>query len=140
METPNGTVNTQGQDDYDYGVGVGGRIITDRLFFYGTINPQHQSRTFTAPPDFPLVSLGEVDRERRIVTYAGKVTYQPMTAHRVDFSVFGDPAKGDNGPQRNNALLAVACGDAGPDGDRPSRGERAVGPHGHRLVGLGRAE
>ena len=25
LETPNGTVNTEGQDDYDYGAGVGGR-------------------------------------------------------------------------------------------------------------------
>jgi Carboxypeptidase regulatory-like domain/TonB dependent receptor/TonB-dependent Receptor Plug Domain len=110
LQTPNGTVNTQGQDDYDYGAGFGGRIIPDRLFFFGTINQQHQSRTFTAPPDFPLASLGEVDRERRIVSYAGKVTYQPTTAHRIDFSAFGDPAKGDNGPQRNDSMLADDTG------------------------------
>jgi hypothetical protein len=110
LETPNGTVNTAGTDNYDFGIGVGGPVVRDKMFFYGTFNPQWQKRTLTAPPDFPLASLGEVDRERRVLSYAGKVTYQMNAGNRIDFSAFGDPAKGENGPQRENALLAENTG------------------------------
>jgi ABC-type nitrate/sulfonate/bicarbonate transport system substrate-binding protein len=36
---------------------------------------------------------------------AGKVTWQPTSSHHFDVSVFGDPASGDNGPQRSGSLL-----------------------------------
>ena len=84
-----------------------GRIIRDRLFFFGAINPSWQTRTFIAPDDienFPLRSLGEVDRDRRTVSYSAKATYQPANAHRVDVSLFGDPSKGEMGPQRTSSL------------------------------------
>jgi hypothetical protein len=110
IQTPNGTVNTTGTMNNDYGLGVGGRVIKDALFFYGTVNPQYQTRTLIAPPDFPLARLGEVDRDRRVISYAGKVTYQFHASHGLNFSVFGDPAKGKNGPQRNTALLAQDTG------------------------------
>jgi Carboxypeptidase regulatory-like domain/TonB dependent receptor/TonB-dependent Receptor Plug Domain len=110
LQTPNGTVNTTATDNFDVGIGAGGPVVKDKLFFYATFNPQWQSRTLIAPPDFPLASLGEVDRERRVLSYAGKATYQFNTGQRFDFSVFGDPAKGENGPQRNSALLADDTG------------------------------
>ena len=61
--------------------------------------------TFIAPEGFPLRSLGEVDRDRRIVAYAAKGTWQIDAGHRLDASFFGDPAIGDIGPQRSTALL-----------------------------------
>jgi TonB-dependent receptor-like protein len=39
------------------------------------------------------------------MTYSGKATWQATSNHRVDVSFFGDPSKGDNGPQRASALL-----------------------------------
>jgi hypothetical protein len=69
------------------------------------VNPQYQRTTFVAPDGFPLQSLGDVDRDRHVISYAGKVTYQVSSNHRIDASFFGDPAKGDNGPQRLDALL-----------------------------------
>jgi len=110
LTTPNGTVNTTGTQNVDYGVGIGGRIVKDKLFFFGTVNPQYQMRTVVAPSTFPLASLGELDRKRHTISYAGKVTYQFNSNHRFDGGVFGDPSKGDNGPQRANALLAVDTG------------------------------
>ena len=60
---------------------------------------------FIAPPGFPLESLGEVDRDRRVTNYAAKGTWQITSGRRFDASFFGDPAHGPNGPQRTNSLL-----------------------------------
>lgn len=107
VQTVNGTVNTVAQEESDLGIEAGGRIVRDRLFFFGAINPSWQTRTFVAPDDianFPLRALGEVDRERRTLSYSAKATWQPATAHRLDFSFFGDPSKGELGPQRTSSL------------------------------------
>ncbi len=107
IQTPNGTVNIAGDQNMDFGLSLGGPIMKNKLFFFGAFNPQFQDRKFTAPPSFPLASLGEVERVRKIYSYAGKLSWQLNSNHRFDFSAFGDPSKGENGPQRANALLAA---------------------------------
>jgi hypothetical protein len=106
LTTPNGNVNTVGTQNTDYGVGIGGRIVKDKLFFYGSVNPQYTTRTIVAPSDFPLFSLGDVNRKRHTISYAAKGTYQHSSNHRFDVTAFGDPSTGENGAQRANALLA----------------------------------
>jgi hypothetical protein len=110
LVAPNGTVNTTGTQNADYGIGIGGRVVKDKLFFYGSVNPQYQTRKVVAPSTFPLANLGELDRKRHTIAYAAKGTYQQSSNHRFDVTVFGDPSKGDNGPQRPNALLASTTG------------------------------
>src|SRR4029079_6316592 len=100
-----GTVNTVGSQLSDTGAAVGGPILHNRLFFFGAIDPQWQTSTFRAPDGFPLQSLGDVNRDRRITNYAAKGTWQLTPTHRIDASFFGDPAKGDLGAQRSGALL-----------------------------------
>jgi hypothetical protein len=111
LTTLNGTVNTEGSSSYDTGVSLGGRIVPNRLFFFGTYNPQWQKRTFLAPnnaaPVFPFAALGGVDRDRRIQAYAGKVTAQLNSSNRLDVSIFGDPSKGVSGLQRTSALRRI---------------------------------
>ena len=84
---------------------VGGPILRNKLFFFGAIDPQWERTTFIAPANFPLASLGEVDRDRQITSYSAKGTWQAAHNHRIDASFFGDPAHGDLGPQRTTALL-----------------------------------
>jgi hypothetical protein len=103
-ESPNGTVNTVGQGRTDAGIEGGFPVIKNKLFFFGAVNPAWETRTFTAPEGFPLRSLGEVDRDRMLTSYSAKATYQLASSHRFDASFFGDPAKGDMGPQRTSAL------------------------------------
>jgi hypothetical protein len=107
LDTPNGTVNLTGQDNYDFGATLGGPIVKDRVFFFGAFNPQYQRAKFIAPVGFPLRSLGDVERKRRVYSYAGKLSVQATPNHRFDLAAFGDPSKGDPGIQRFTALLGA---------------------------------
>ena len=105
FQAANGSVNTSYTKTSDVGIEAGGRVVKDRVFFFGAIDPGWQTRTFTAPPNFPLASLGEVQRDRRTVSYAAKGTVQLNSSNRIDASFFGDPSHGDTGPQRTSSLL-----------------------------------
>lgn len=107
ITTRNGTVNTTGATTAEGGFTLGGPVLKDRLFFFTAANLQHERVSFVAPSGFALARLGEVPRKRRTVSYAGKATYQIASRHRVDASFFGDPSKGDNGPQRSAALRGI---------------------------------
>ena len=79
--------------------------MKDKLFFFGAVDPQWERTTLRRAGGFPLQSLGRrrsgpADRALR-----GKATYQAAHGQRIDASFFGDPAHGDNGPQRYTALL-----------------------------------
>lgn len=105
VQTTNGTVNVTHTQVSDFGVTLGGPVLRDRLFFFGAVDPQYERRRLIAPEGFPLRSLGELTQDREIFSYAAKGTWQVSNNHRVDASFFGDPANGNNGPQRNAALL-----------------------------------
>lgn len=105
---PNGTVNTTGRTEMDFGLSLGGPIVADRWFYYGTFNPQIQKRSFIAPEGFPYRALGSVERERRIYSYAGKLTGQLNSSNRIDVSFFGDPSEGLSGLQRQAVLRRLA--------------------------------
>jgi hypothetical protein len=104
-QATNGSVNTSFTKSSDVGVEGGGPIVKDHLFFFGAIDPGWQTRSLTAPPTFPLASLGEVSRDRHTVSYAAKATVQLNSSNHVEASFFGDPSHGDVGPQRTSALL-----------------------------------
>jgi hypothetical protein len=108
LTSPNGTVNTTAVDNHDVGLSLGGPLMRDRAWFFATYNPQWQRRTFIAPEGFPFASAGEVDRDRTIQAYAGKISGQMAANHRLDFSVFGDPSKGHSGLQRVSILRRIA--------------------------------
>jgi hypothetical protein len=106
-QAANGSVNTASSTARDFGAEGGFAVIKNKLFFFGAIDPSWQTRAFTAPPGFPLASMGEVDRNRYTTSYAAKATYQLGSGNRIDASFFGDPSHGDTGPQRTSALLVT---------------------------------
>ena len=118
FQAANGIVNTTGRQDSDFGLSLGGPIVKDKLFFFGTFNPQIQTRKFIAPDAstqadgtvvvFPFRALGPVEQKRKIYSYAGKLTFQASSNHRFDVSVFGDPSKGEAGLQRFSTLRRVS--------------------------------
>jgi len=48
-------------------------------------------------------STNTLDRTRRADNYALKISWQASPSNQVDFTFFGDPATGSDGPQRDNA-------------------------------------
>jgi outer membrane receptor protein involved in Fe transport len=104
VQTDNGTVNTVATQNNDVGAEGGFPVVRDRLFFFGAINPAWEQRTFIAPDGFPLESLGEVSRKRRLLSYSAKGTFQINSSNRIDASFFGDPSHGEMGPQRTSSL------------------------------------
>jgi carboxypeptidase family protein/TonB-dependent receptor-like protein len=106
-QAANGSVNTASSTARDFGAEGGFAVIKNKLFFFGAIDPSWQKLALTAPPGFPLASMGEVNRDRRTTSYAAKATYQLGSGNRIDASFFGDPSHGATGPQRTSALLVT---------------------------------
>ncbi|MGH9373123.1 MAG: TonB-dependent receptor, partial [Vicinamibacterales bacterium] len=94
-----------GTEVSDAGFELGGPIIQNRLFFFAAVNPQWERETFIGLEGSPLRDmLGEVDRDRSAVSYSAKGTFEFGSGHRLDASFFGDPSKGELGPQRTAAF------------------------------------
>jgi len=98
-------VNVTGTQASDAGVEVGGPVWKNRLFYFAAVDPQRNTTTLIAPAGSALSGLGEQDRERRILAYSTKATWQAAPGHRIDASFFGDPGNGPMGPQRRSSLL-----------------------------------
>lgn len=102
---PANAVNTTSQFFSDAGATFGGPVFRDRLFFFGAVDRQWNDESLIAPQGFPLRDeLGDVTRKRRATAYSSKLTWQLGAGHRLDGSIFGDPSKGDMGPQRRSSL------------------------------------
>jgi outer membrane receptor for ferrienterochelin and colicin len=123
VETELGFVNVDEQSIYDFAFNYGGPIIKDKLFWFVAVNPVETQTSFVAPSvifpscvgctidisdiagtqAFPASQLGPQTRIRRNFNYAGKLSWYLAANHRLDFSVFGDPSRGYNGPQNADA-------------------------------------
>src|ERR1700682_1843999 len=95
-----------GAGRYDFGGDLGGRIIKDKLFFYGGFNPNYSKAYRAAPttlkadgtPQFLNSKLGTVELTTRTFNYSGKVNYNLSANHQLEGSVFGDPASLPSNP------------------------------------------
>jgi outer membrane receptor protein involved in Fe transport len=77
-----------GFSEVDAGFDLGGRIIKDKLWFFGAFNPQRRNNFFLAQT-FRTQSKSEVTTP----FYAGKLTYAIAQNHTFTFSTFGDFTK-----------------------------------------------
>ena len=106
LNAPNAVLNTASAQNSDIGATLGGPLVKDKIFFFGAFNPRWTTVTrFATGEGLPLAGQ-EIDRNRRNLSYAAKLTWQASGNHRFDVSAFGDASRGEAGPQRGTALLA----------------------------------
>jgi hypothetical protein len=84
---------THGRSQWDVGVNVGGPIVRDKFFWYGSFNPSWQKTTRMSPPGFALRSQGGIVREQKAYNWVGKLNYSITNDHRIEASGFGDPSR-----------------------------------------------
>jgi hypothetical protein len=76
----------------DYGADAGGRILKDKLFWYGGFNPLTNRTYKEADPFYANYQLGIVDVPRYTFDYTAKVDWNISSKHQLEGSVFGDPS------------------------------------------------
>jgi Carboxypeptidase regulatory-like domain len=105
-------VNKQGrllhEENYDVGADLGGYILRDRLFFFGSFNPTVRreivsgvsaNQSDIAAGNGSIVNSGlftqrgEFARRYRTYNYAGKLDWVINPSHQFTFSIFGDPTE-----------------------------------------------
>ncbi len=114
----------------DFAFSLGGPFVKDKLFYFFAYNPVLRTRTvraqsiadpafvadsaglpafdesmadgFSAPNSLAFPSAGRgLEATRRAHNYAAKLTWQASERHQVELTLFGDPARGGRGPQRD---------------------------------------
>jgi hypothetical protein len=110
------------QSNYDVDVEAGGPLVKDRIFFFGSFNPQwntdyDQFAQFANGSDFGTggllsnptqTSLGNRNIAVKVYSYAGKGTFKLNDHNQFEVSVFGDPTYGDFNPNGNNGLVTAS--------------------------------
>jgi len=106
------------QSNYDVDVEAGGALIKNRVFYFGSFNPQWNTdhdkfAQFANPSDLlngtpTQTSLGNRDVSSRVYSYAGKGTFKLSDHHQFEVSIFGDPTYGDFDPHGNVGLVTAS--------------------------------
>ncbi len=106
------------QSNYDVDVEAGGALVKNRIFFFGSFNPQWNTdhdkfAQFANPSDLlngtpTQTSLGNRDISSRVYSYAGKGTFRLSDHHQFEVSIFGDPTYGDFDPHGNVGLVTAS--------------------------------
>jgi hypothetical protein len=129
-ELDTGIANLTDERMNDFAFSLGGPVIKDKLFYFVAYNPVVTTRTVRAQsvldPAFQAASAGlpafdellsdgfdaptalafpsstrTLDATRRAHNYAAKLTWQASARHQLELTLFGDPADGSGGPQRD---------------------------------------
>lgn len=116
-----GSVDPVSKQIRDIGLSVGGPIVKDKLFYFLAYNPvRTRNGSFihggdfdsrfstygsTVYTDFPAASLGDQESTRQSNNWAAKFTFYASPNHRFEITGFGDPSKGNLGPQNSTSLF-----------------------------------
>src|SRR4051812_20640005 len=100
----------QHQANYDVDAEVGGHLIKDHVFFFGSFNPEwnREFAQFAQLRNLLNVgasgNLGNTEYDHTVYSYAGKGTWKINDNHQFEASLFGDPTYNNLAP---NATLVT---------------------------------
>ncbi|HEV7473151.1 MAG TPA: TonB-dependent receptor [Pyrinomonadaceae bacterium] len=80
-------------ENYDVGADLGGPIVKDKLFFFGSFNPTITRNLLLGASNSGLFALGEHAARTRTYNYALKADWNINQSNSLNFSIFGDPSK-----------------------------------------------
>jgi carboxypeptidase family protein/TonB-dependent receptor-like protein len=80
------------EQNWDVGGDLGGPVVKDKVFFYGSFNPSYQTVIVAGASNSGLGKLGEFDRKYTTYNYAAKLDWNLASNHQLNVSVFGDPS------------------------------------------------
>ncbi|HEV7474295.1 MAG TPA: TonB-dependent receptor [Pyrinomonadaceae bacterium] len=81
-------------ENYDVGVDIGGPVVKDKFFFFGSFNPTINRNILLGASNSGLFTLlGEHAARTRTYNYALKTDWNINQNHSLNFSIFGDPSK-----------------------------------------------
>lgn len=81
--------NIEDYNNYDIGFGLGGPIFKDKLWFYGTYNPNIETE------DVDLLQFGIKRDQKRTHLFAGKLTWKTTDNLKIIATLLGDPSDHD---------------------------------------------
>ena len=80
--------------NYDVGFDMGGPVVKNRLFFFGSFNPSWQRDLVRGATGSGLLTqLGDHTRRYRTWNYAAKGDWNINSNHQITASIYGDPTK-----------------------------------------------
>ncbi len=81
-------------ENYDAGVDVGGPIMKNKLFFFGSFNPSVRRDIVRGASNSGLFTLlGDHVQRYRTYNYALKADWNITSNHTLAYSIYGDPTK-----------------------------------------------
>ncbi len=81
---------------YDFGVGIGGYIVKNKLWFFAAGTPSFR-KTYYTPVNAYTHKVVNGDYKQNIYNFSTKLTFLPARNHTITLSAFGDPRKGVGG-------------------------------------------
>jgi hypothetical protein len=81
-------------EGFDAGADMGGPIVKNKLFFFGSINPSlRRDQVIGAVGSGLRTQLGQHVQRYKTWNYAGKIDWNLNANHTLAYSIYGDPTK-----------------------------------------------